>query len=139
MNDGRAAPVRAAAEAALRELCDRSGVTGGVVLGSDGEALAATGASQAWADAAGRLLAAADKAGAAPAANVHVATADGEAFALRGPARTIVVVAPRFQLASLMLSDLRAALRRLDGALEPGGAANPAAPGRDAAASREVG
>ena len=85
------------------------------MLGERDQLLAATGENEAWAEAAERLLVAADAAGQAGAAHVHVATADGEVFGVRGSTHTIVVVAPRFQLASLMLTDLRASLRRLEG------------------------
>jgi len=60
-----------------------------------------------------RLRAAADAAGSEPAARAHVATEDGEAFALRHGGLAIVAVAERFTLASLMLFDMRAVLRDL--------------------------
>ncbi len=65
------------------------------------------------------LLAAADAAGDEPASHVHVATEDGEAFAVRHEGLAMVAVAERFTLASLMIFDMRAVLRDLarDGGL----------------------
>lgn len=45
---------------------------------------------------------------------VHVGTEEGEVFAVRGPAGSIVATSERFALASLMLCDLRATLRELE-------------------------
>ena len=61
------------------------------------------------------LLEAADAAGGEPAAQVHVATEDGEAFAVRHGGLAMVAVADRFTLASLMIFDMRAVLRDLAG------------------------
>ena len=88
---------------------------GAVLLGPDGEALAATGERSAWAEAGRRLISAADATGGEPAARVHVATEDGEAFALREGGLALVVATARFPLASLTLSDMRAVLRELRG------------------------
>lgn len=46
---------------------------------------------------------------------LHVATGDGEVFAIRGRGLTIVATTERFALASLTLCDLRAVLRGLEG------------------------
>jgi hypothetical protein len=86
---------------------------GCAVLGSDGRALAASGDPQLWASAGGALLAAADVAGGEPASHAHVATEDGEAFAVRHQGLAMVAVAERFTLASLMIFDMRAVLRDL--------------------------
>ena len=59
------------------------------------------------------FLAAADAAGPAPAADAHVATEDGEAFAVRHEGLAMVAVAERLALASLIVFDMRAALRDL--------------------------
>jgi len=60
-----------------------------------------------------RLWAGADAGGEA-ATYAHVATANGEVLAARGPAGTAIALADRFALASLVLSDLRAVLRELE-------------------------
>ena len=54
-----------------------------------------------------------DPAGADPA-YVHVAIDGGELFAVRDERFTVIGIADRFSLASLILCDLRAALRRLE-------------------------
>ena len=48
-----------------------------------------------------------------PVTHAHVATEDGEAFALRHEGLAMVAVAERFTLASLMFFDMRAVLRDL--------------------------
>ena len=79
-----------------------------------GEILAAT-ADADWAEQAERLWrAAADPARSDPE-HVHVAIDGGELFAVRGEGATAIGVADRFSLASLVLCDLREALRRLAG------------------------
>ena len=60
-----------------------------------------------------RCLRAADAAADEPAGHVHVATEDGEAFAVRHEGLAMVAVAERFTLASLMIFDMRAVLRDL--------------------------
>ncbi len=84
-----------------------------MVLGPQGGALAASGEPESWANAAAALLSAADAAGHEPASHVHVATEDGEAFAVRHEGLAMVAVAERFTLASLMIFDMRAVLRDL--------------------------
>jgi hypothetical protein len=101
----------AAAVARLREMS--ADLRGCAILAPDGSALAASGDRQAWGEAGAGLLAAGDSAGSEPAHRVHVATEDGEAFALRLGGLAIVAVAERFTLASLMLLDMRAVLRDL--------------------------
>ena len=44
---------------------------------------------------------------------MHVATEDGEVYAVRGRAGSAVAITDRFTLASLMFCDLRSALRRV--------------------------
>jgi hypothetical protein len=105
------------ASAALARLREMSvDLRGAAIVGADGEVLAATGDPDAWRGAARDLFAAADAAGgdpALPAQRVHVATEDGEAFGLRSGSHAVVAVAERFTLASLMLFDMRSALRDL--------------------------
>jgi predicted regulator of Ras-like GTPase activity (Roadblock/LC7/MglB family) len=86
---------------------------GCAVLGSDGRVLAASGDAERWEPAAQGLLAAADAARGEPAEQVHVATEDGEVFAVRHRGLALVAVAERFTLASLMAFDMRTVLREL--------------------------
>ena len=86
---------------------------GCAILSADGEVLAASGDSDRWREAGRDLITAADAAGGEPVAHAHVATGDGEAFCVREGALTVVAVAERFTLSSLMIFDLRNALRRL--------------------------
>jgi len=103
-----------AAEAAVGRLREMSAdLRGCALLGPGGEVLAATGEADKWGSAAAELLAAADSAGGEPAGHVHVATEDGEAFAVRENGLAMVAVADRFTLASLMIFDMRAVLRDL--------------------------
>jgi hypothetical protein len=102
------------AAAAVARLTEMSpDLRGCAVLGGEGPALAASGDPDGWAQAGAALLAAADAAGPEPASHVHVATEDGEAFAVRHDGLAMVAVAERFVLASLMLFDMRAVLRDL--------------------------
>jgi hypothetical protein len=86
---------------------------GCAILSGDGEVLAASGNLEGWGEAGRELMAAADAAGGEPVAHAHVATGDGEAFCVREGGLTAVAVAERFTLASLMLFDMRIALRQL--------------------------
>lgn len=95
----------------LREISPE--LRGCAILDNNGHVLAATGDADPWTDPARELLAAADAAGGERAANVHVATGDGEVFAVRHGKLTAVAVAERFVLSSLMAFDLRAILREL--------------------------
>ena len=51
----------------------------------------------------------------APVEQIHIATEQGEVFAVRAGGFVAVAVAERFALASLMLFDMRAVLRELAG------------------------
>jgi len=107
-------PTRDDAEAAIARLREMSAdVRGCAVLGPDGELLAASGDPPRWQEAAAVLLGAADLAGDAPAERVHIATEDGEVFAVRHAGLAIVAVSERFALASLMAFDMRTVLRDL--------------------------
>jgi len=88
-------------------------VRGCAILSEEGKVLAASGNRKRWGEAGQDLMAAADAAGGEPAAHVHVATGDGEAFCVREGGLVAVAVAERFTLASLMLFDMRIALREL--------------------------
>ncbi len=86
---------------------------GCAVLSDGGEVLAASGDVERWGEAGRDLIAAADVAGAEPVAHAHIATGDGEAFCVRESGLTAVAVADRFTLSSLMIFDMRNALRLL--------------------------
>ena len=87
---------------------------GCAILDLSGEVLAATGSDASdWAKPAHELVAAADGATGEEATHVHVATGDGEVFAVRHGGFIAVAVAERFVLSSLMAFDLRAVLRDL--------------------------
>ncbi len=103
-----------AAEAAVGRLREMSAdLRGCALLGPDGGVLAATGSPDRWRSAGAELLSAADSAGGEPADHVHVATEDGEVFAVREEGLAMVAVAERFTLASLMVFDMRAVVRDL--------------------------
>lgn len=115
-----AGPTVAEAELATARFRDLSAeIRGCAILGPDG-VLAATGAREAWDQPAAQLLAAADSAAGDSASQVHVATEDGEAYAVRLAGLAMVTITDRFTLASLVLADMRATLRDLGrGALAP--------------------
>jgi hypothetical protein len=102
------------AEAALAYLTEMSpDLRAAAILAADGSVLASGGEPGPWGDAAAALLSNADAAGAEPAEQVHVATEQGEVFALRHEGLAAVVVTERFALASLTFFDMRATLRDL--------------------------
>jgi len=106
-----------AAEAALAFLTEMSpDLRGAAILDSAGTVLAAAGDAERWGGGAASLLEVADRAGGEPAEQVHVATEQGEVFALRHAGLAAVAVTERFALASLTFFDLRATLRDLSGA-----------------------
>jgi hypothetical protein len=108
------APTRESAEAAVARMREMSAdLRGCAVLGPGGDALAATGDLERWQEAAAVLLGAADLAGDDRIDCLHVGTEDGEVFAVRHGELAMVAVSDRFALASLMLSDMRMALREL--------------------------
>jgi hypothetical protein len=86
---------------------------GCAILAADGEVLAASGEAERWGEAGRDLITAADAAGGEPVAHAHVATGDGETFCVREGGLTAVAVAERFTLSSLMIFDMRNALRQL--------------------------
>ena len=86
---------------------------GCAILSAEGEVLAASGNIERWGESGRDLVAAADAAGAEPVAHAHVATGDGEAFCVREGGLIAVAVAERFTLSSLMIFDMRNALRQL--------------------------
>jgi predicted regulator of Ras-like GTPase activity (Roadblock/LC7/MglB family) len=109
------APSAESAEAALAFLTEMSpDLRGAAILGPEGEALAATGEGpERWREDAAALFAAADAAEGVPVEQVHIATEQGEVFAIRNAGLAAVTVTDRFALASLMLFDMRSTLRQL--------------------------
>lgn len=110
-----AAPSEESAEAALEFLTEMSpDLRGATILGPEGEVLAATGAErERWGEDVAVLFAAADAAEGVPVEQVHIATEQGEVFAVRNEGLAAVAVTDRFPLASLMLFDMRSTLRQL--------------------------
>lgn len=86
---------------------------GAAILDASGAVLAGTGGVDRWGENCGALLKVADNAGAEPFEQIHVATEQGEVFAVRGAGMVAIAVTERFALASLMLFDLRSILRDL--------------------------
>lgn len=93
-----------------------SEIRGAAILGPDGSVLACSGDPARWGEAAASLLRAADSAAGRAATQGHVATEEGEVYAVRWLGLAMVAVSDRFTLASLVLSDMRALLRDLAGA-----------------------
>ena len=77
-----------------------------------GAAIVAADADR-WGEDVAKLFEIADAAGGEPAEQVHVATEQGEVFALRHEGLAAVAVTERFALASLMFFDMRSTLRDL--------------------------
>lgn len=103
-----------AAEGALAYLTEMSpDLRGGAILDAEGAVLAASGQPNRWREDAAALLNVADRAGDEPVEQVHIATEQGEVFALRNAGLTAVAVTDRFALASLMFFDMRSVLRDL--------------------------
>jgi hypothetical protein len=100
---------------------------GAAILGPGGEVLAANSDTAEWGDAARALLQAADRAGDLPAEQIHIATEQGEVFALRHSGLTAIAVTERFVLSSLMAFDMRSVLRQLAGGHAGNGADGQAA------------
>ncbi|HEX3324949.1 MAG TPA: hypothetical protein VHR65_07470 [Solirubrobacterales bacterium] len=102
------------AASALAYLTEMSpDLRGGAILGSDGTVLAASDQPDRWGEDAATLLGIADRADGEPAEQVHIATEQGEVFALRHAGLAAVTVTERFALASLMFFDMRSVLRDL--------------------------
>lgn len=122
-----AVPSSESAEAALAFLAEMSpDLRGAAVLGPEGEVLAASGEQpERWGEDAAALFAAADAAEGVPVEQVHIATEQGEVFAIRNEGLAAVSVTERFALASLMLFDMRSMLRELAGATPRFGGSEP--------------
>jgi predicted regulator of Ras-like GTPase activity (Roadblock/LC7/MglB family) len=103
-----------AAEGALAYLTEMSpDLRGGAILAGDGAVLAAGDRADRWREDAAALLGAADRAGEQPVEQLHIATEQGEVFAVRHAGLAAVAVTERFALASLLLFDMRSVLRDL--------------------------
>jgi predicted regulator of Ras-like GTPase activity (Roadblock/LC7/MglB family) len=108
------APIGDSAQAALAFLTEMStDLRGAAILDASGEVLAASADPERWREDAANLFAVADSAGPEPVEQVHVATEQGEVFALRHQGLAVVAVTERFALASLMFFDMRSTLRDL--------------------------
>lgn len=108
------------AEAALAFLTEMwPDLRGAAILDGDGRVLAASGEPDRWREDAAALFAVADAAESEPVEQLHVATQQGEVFALRNGGHAAVAVTDRFALASLMLFDLRSVLRELTPSTPP--------------------
>src|SRR3954465_11114581 len=117
MPDAAAAttPSAESAEAALAFLTEMSpDLRGAAILGPGGEVLAATGEEpERWNDDAAALFAAADAAEGVAVEQVHIATEQGEVFAIRHQGLAAIAVTDRFAFGSLMLFDMRSLWREL--------------------------
>jgi predicted regulator of Ras-like GTPase activity (Roadblock/LC7/MglB family) len=103
-----------AAEGALAYLAEMSpDLRGGAILDAEGSVLAASDQPSRWCEDAAALLDVADRAGEEPVEQVHIATEQGEVFALRHAGLTAIAVTDRFALASLLFFDMRSVLRDL--------------------------
>lgn len=117
MADGSAATLApgGSAEAALAFLTEMSpDLRGAAILAEDGSVLASAPEEPArWGEDAAALFAVADAAEGEAVEQVHVATEQGEVFALRHAGLAAVAVTERFALASLTFFDMRSTLREL--------------------------
>jgi predicted regulator of Ras-like GTPase activity (Roadblock/LC7/MglB family) len=112
---GRSVPGEAA-ERALAFLAELSpDLRGAAILDAAGAVLAATDEPRRWEEDVAALLAVADRAGEEPVEQIHIATEQGEVFAIRNAGLTAVAVTERFALASVLLFDMRSILRDLAG------------------------
>ncbi len=115
------------AEVALAFLTEMSpDLRGAAILAEDGTVLAASAAPERWREDAAALFAVADGVEPEAVEQIHVATEQGEVFALRHAGYAALAVTERFALASLMFFDMRSTLRELArGESTTGGAGQP--------------
>ncbi len=113
---GATEPNPSDAEAAVTRFMALSAEMRGCAIVGPGGVVAASGERDRWAGPAGGVLVAADAAAGGALSHAHIATEDGEAYAVRLAGLAMVAVTDRFTLASLVLADMRAALRELVGA-----------------------
>ncbi|MDQ2675591.1 MAG: hypothetical protein M3Y34_02185 [Actinomycetota bacterium] len=114
----KGASPEAAAQAITRFESAAREARGCAVLGPRG-VLAASGPAAHWEEAGRAVLRAADAAAGSEATHAHVATEEGEVFAVRSGELAMVAVTSRYTLASLVFADMRAALRHADSAASP--------------------
>lgn len=86
---------------------------GGAILSAKGAVLSASGDPDRWRADVAELLAVADRAEGEPIEQLHIATEQGEVFALRHAGLTAVAVTERLALVSLLFFDMRSVLRDL--------------------------
>lgn len=86
---------------------------GGAILAGDGMVLAASNHPDRWGEDVAALFEVADRAGNEPIEQLHIATEQGEVFALRHAGLAAVAVTERLALASLLFFDMRSVLRDL--------------------------
>ncbi len=91
---------------------------GGAILDSEGSVLAASSSPERWREDAATLFDVADRAGSEAVEQLHIATEQGEVFALRHRGLAAVAVTDRFALASLLFFDMRSVLRDLAGGVD---------------------
>ena len=118
MDDGQTSEAVSgeAAASALAFLTEMSpDLRGGAILDAEGSVLAASGQPERWRDDAATLLALADEAGEEAIEQLHIATEQGEVFAVRQAGLVALAVTDRFALASLLLFDMRSILHDLAG------------------------
>jgi predicted regulator of Ras-like GTPase activity (Roadblock/LC7/MglB family) len=102
------------AERALAFLVEMSpDLRGAAILDAGGSVLAASDRPERWGEDVAALLRVADRAGGEPVEQVHIATEQGEVFAIRHAGLAAVAVTERFALASLLFFDMRSILRDL--------------------------
>jgi predicted regulator of Ras-like GTPase activity (Roadblock/LC7/MglB family) len=105
------------AEEAARSLAFLSEMSpdlrGAAILDDAGAALAASDSPDRWAEDAAALFEVADGAGGEAVEQLHIATEQGEVFALRHAGLVAVAVTDRFALASVLFFDMRSILREL--------------------------
>jgi hypothetical protein len=110
---GRSVPGEAA-ERAIAFLAELSpDLRGAAILEATGSVLAASDEPGRWEEDVAALLDVADRAGDEEVEQVHIATEQGEVFAIRHAGLVAVAVTERFALASVLLFDLRSILRDL--------------------------
>ena len=103
-----------AAGQALAFLAEMSpDLRGAAILDSAGAVLAASDRPERWGEDVAALLEVADRAGGEPVEQIHIATEQGEVFAIRHAGLAAVAVTERFALASLLFFDMRSVLRDL--------------------------
>jgi hypothetical protein len=103
-----------AAGSALAYLTEMSpDLRGGAILEDGGAVLASSDRPERWREDVATLLEVADGAGGEPIEQAHIATEQGEIFAVRHAGLAAIAVTDRFALASLLFFDMRAVLRDL--------------------------